>query len=220
MSRNLLSACIPSDAGAAAVDSKKLITKDARSRQFVKQASEAPPVIESPEVPRLRRNGNRIGVNQRMRIMKKYVVGKSKTDIAKEEGIDRETVRRIVKAPEMDAYVEAKRELWCGLCDDALEVVREKLRDGDKEVALRVLESNGVIPAPGVTFNHNIQTAAKPSQDDRMNTLRACFADVMMERAKVFRTPMPELAEIAEQQGIQLDFELNAANEVEQEDEI
>jgi hypothetical protein len=118
MSRNLPSACIPSDAGAAAVDSKKLITKDGRSRKSVKQAKEIPP--ESSEVPRVHKNGNRIGINQRMRIMQKFVVGKSKTDIAKEEGIDRESVRRIVKAPEMDAYVEAKRELWRGLCDELL----------------------------------------------------------------------------------------------------
>ena len=219
MSRNLPSACIPSDAGAAAVDSKKLITKDARSRQFVKQASEAPPVIESPEVPRLGRNGNRISINQRMRIMQKFVVGKSKTDIAKEEGIDRESVRRIVKAPEMDSYVEAKRELWRGLCDDALEVVREKLKEGDKDVALRILESNGVIPAPGLTFNHNISTTAKPNQDDRMNTLRACFADVMMERAKVFRTPFPELAEIAEQHNIEVGLDLRGASDEAEEDE-
>ena len=219
MSAKHRSVCVPSHAGAAVVDSKKLITKDARSRKFVKQAKEAPPV-ESPEIPRLRRNGNRIGVNQRMRIMQKYVVGQTQTDIATDEGIDRETVRRIVKAPEVDSYVEAKRELWRGLCDDALEVVREKLKEGDKEVALRVLESNGVIPLRGVALTHNIQTAPRLNQDDRMNNLRACFADVMMERAKVFRTPMPELAEIAEQKGIQLDFELNAANEVEQEDEI
>ena len=137
----------------------------------MKQASEAPPVIESPEVPRLGRNGNRISINQRMRIMQKFVVGKSTTDIAKEEGIDRETVRRIVKAPEMDSYVEAKRELWRGLCDDALEVVREKLKEGDKEVALRILESNGVIPAPGATFNYNIQPATKPTGDERVKEL-------------------------------------------------
>src|ERR1700751_1793573 len=69
MSRNLPSACIPSDAGAAVVDSKKLITKDARSRQSVKQAKEIPP--ESPEIPRAHKNGNRIGINQRTRILQK-----------------------------------------------------------------------------------------------------------------------------------------------------
>jgi hypothetical protein len=213
MSRNLPSACIPSDAGAAAVDSKKLITKDVRSKKSVKQTSAVPPAIESRKIPRVHKNGNRIGIDQRMRIMQKYVVGKSKTDIAKEERIDRETVRRIVKAPEMDSYVGAKRELWRGLCDDALEVVREKLKEGDKQLALRILESNGVIPAPGVTFNYKISTTAKPNQDERMNNLRACFADVMMERAKVFKTPFPELADIAEQHNIEVGLDLRGASD-------
>ena len=218
MSRNSQSVCVPSHAGATASDSERLLTKDGRSMKSVGQVRTVPPADESSKVPRVHKNGNRIGVNQRMRIMQKYVVGKTKTDIAKEEGIDRESVRRIVKAPEMDSYVEAKRELWRGLCDDALEVVREKLREGDKDLALRILESNGVIPAPGVTFNHNISTTAKPNQDDRMNTLRACFADVMMERARVFKTPMPELNEIANEHNIKLGFALNAPDESEEDE--
>jgi hypothetical protein len=218
MSRNSGSVCVPSTASATVDGSKKLITKDGHGRNVVKQAKEIPPV-ESPEIPRVHRNGNRIGVNQRMRIMQKYVVGKTKIDIATEEGVDRETVRRIVKCPEMDAYVEEKREIWRALCDPALEVLRQKLREGDKEVALRVLESVGVIPPRGATLNHNIQTAPKLNQDDRMNNLRACFADVMMERAKVFKTPFPELADIAKESNIQLDFALNSSDEAE-EDEI
>ena len=221
MSRNSPAVCIPSTASATAGDSKKLITKDAQSKKSVKQASEEQPVIQSRIIPRPHRNGNRIGVNQRMRIMQKYVVGKTQTDIAKEESVDRESVRRIVKAPEMDAYVEAKREMWRGLCDDALEVLRQKLKEGDKEVALRILESNGVIPVRGAALNHNIPTAANPNQDERANNLRACFADVMMERARVFKTPFPELAEIAEQQNIEVGIDLRgASDEAEQEDEI
>src|SRR6266404_3780293 len=165
MSRNSGSVCVPSTASATAGDSKKLITKDGRSRKFAKQAREVPPVVESPEIPRVHRNGNRIGINQHMRILQKFVVGKTKIDIAREEDIDRETVRRIVKCPEMDAYVEEKREMWRGLCDEALETIRRLLRENDREVALRVLESNGVIPLPGATFN--IQTAAKPTGDER-----------------------------------------------------
>jgi hypothetical protein len=201
------------------VDSNKLITKDAQSKKSVRQVRAVPPVDESSKIPRLHRNGNRIGINQRMRIMQKYVVGKTQTDIAKEESVDRESVRRIVKAPEMDSYVEAKRELWRGLCDDALEVVRQKLKEGDKEVALRVLLSNNVIPPQGAALHHNIQTAANPNQDERVKNLRACFADVMMERAKVFGTPMPELADIAEENGIKLDFELNGSRELEEEED-
>jgi hypothetical protein len=216
MSRNFLA---QSTASATASDSKKLLTKAVRSRKSVKQAKEIPPV-ESPEPPRVHKNGNRIGINQRMRILQKYAIGKTKIDIATEEGIDRESVRRIVKAPEMDSYIEAKRELWRGLCDEALGVLRQKLEEGDKEVALRILESNGVIPLRGATLIHNIQTAMKPSQDERMNTLRARFADVMMERARVFKTPFPELAEIADKNNIKLDFALNAPDYAEQEDEI
>jgi hypothetical protein len=153
-----------------------------------------------------------------MRIMQKYVVGKTQTNIAKEEGVDRESIRRIVRSPELTVYVEEKRELWRGLCDPAIEVLRQKLKEGDKDVALRVLESNGVIPVRGAALNHNIPTAAKPTGDERVKNLRAAFADVMMERARVFKTPMPELAAIAEERGIKLDFALNAPDEDEEDE--
>jgi hypothetical protein len=219
MSANHRSLCAPPTAIATASDSKKLITKHARSRKIVKHVSEVPPVIDSSTIPRLHRNGNRIGINQRTRILQKYVAGKTKIDIAKEEGVDRESVRRIVRCPEMDAYVEEKRELWRGLCDPALEVVRQKLKEGDKEVALRVLESNGVIPPRGATLNHNIQTAAKPTGDERVKNLRAAFADVMLERAKAFKTPFPELAQIAEQHNIEVGLDLRGASDEAEEDE-
>jgi hypothetical protein len=199
-------------------NSERLLTKDGHGRKCVKQASKVPTVTESPEIPRLRKNGNRIGVNQRMRIMQKYVVGKTKVAIAKEEGVDRESVRRIVRCPEMDAYVEEKREMWRGLCDPAIEVLRQKLKEGDKEVALWVLESNGVIAPRGTTLNHNIQTAAKPNQDERVKQLCAAFAEVAVERARVFKTPFPELAEIAKEHDIKLGFELNGSDEADEED--
>ena len=212
------SVCVPSDAVATASRSKRLLTEDGRSRKFVKHASKVPTVIESPELPRVHRNGNRIGVNQRMRILQKYVVGKTKVDIAREEGIDRETVRRIVKCPEMDAYVEEKREMWCGLCDDALETIRRLLRENDREVALRILESNSVIPPRGSTLNH-IQTAAKPTGDARIKELMEAFAGVAIERARVFKTPFPEVQEVADKIGVKLDFELNGSRELDEEEE-
>jgi hypothetical protein len=118
----------------------------------------------------------------------------------------------------MDAYVEEKRELWRGLCDPAIEVLRQKLKEGDKEVALRVLASNGVIPPPGAMLNHNIPTAAKPTGDERVRQLMEAFAAVAIERARVFKTPMPELAAIAEERGIKLDFALNAPDEDEEDE--
>jgi hypothetical protein len=216
MSSNSGSVCVPSTASATG-DSKKLITKDVHGRNSGKQAREVPPV-ESPEIPRLRRNGNRIGINQRTRILQKFVAGKTKIDIAKEERVDRETVRRIVKCPEMDAYVEEKRELWRGLCDEALETIRRLLRENDREVALRVLESTGVIPPRGATLNH-IQTATKPTGDARIKELMAAFAGVAIERARVFRTPFPEVQEVADKIGVKLDFELDGSRELDEEED-
>jgi len=36
---------------------------------------------------------------------------------------------------------------------------------------------------------------------------------VAIARAKVFRTPFPELVEVAKENGIKLDFELNATSD-------
>jgi hypothetical protein len=95
-------------------------------------------------------------------------------------------------------------------------VVREKLKEGDKEVALRILESNGVIPVPGTTFN--IPPATKPTGDERVKQLMEAFAAVAIERARVFKTPMPELNEIAEQHDIKLDFSLNSTSDESEEE--
>jgi hypothetical protein len=217
MSRNFSPVRDPSDADATDSHPKRLLTQDGRNGKVVKQVT-VTPVIESSKIPHVHRNGNRIGINQRTRIMQKYVLGKTKIDIAKEEGIDRETVRRIVKAPEMDSYVEAKRELWRGLCDPAIEVLRQKLKEGDKEVALKVLLSNGVIPPPGATFD--IQPATKHTGDERVRQLMEAFAAVAIERARVYKTPMPELNEIANEHGIKLDFPLSGgSDESDEEDE-
>ena len=210
MSTNSHSVCVLPDTGATANYSKRLLTKDGCPKNRANQAF--PAAAKSSEVPRRRRNGNRIGINQRMRILQKYVAGKTKADIAKEEGIHRESVRRIVRSPDLTAYVEEKREMWRGLCDPAIEVLRQKLKEGDKEVALRVLESNGVIPFRA-TFNHKIHTTTKPTGDERVKTLIEAFAAVAIQRAKVFRTPFPELAEVAEQHNISLDFELDGASD-------
>ena len=142
-----------------------------RPAKLTRPAATAQAAIQHKPAKKMR---HRIPPVQRLRVMEKYALGQNQTAIAKQEGINRETVGRIVKCPEMDAYIEEKRELWRGLCDPAIEVLRQKLKEGDKEVALRVLLSNGVIPPPSATFNH-IQTAANPNQDERVKNLRACF---------------------------------------------
>jgi len=152
--------------------------------------------------------------------MEKYALGTNQTAIAWEEGLNRESIGRIVKSAEMEAFTEEIRERWRGLCDAAVESVRRLIAKDDRATVLRVLESNGIIAPQGKVQNLSVQTATKPTGDERVNILRACFADVMMERARVYKTPMPELNEIAELKGIKLDFELDGATDETEEDEI
>jgi len=98
--------------------------------------------------------------------------------------------------------------------------VRRLIAKDDRPTVLRVLESNGIIAPQGQVQNLSVQTAAKPTGDERVNILRACFADVMMERARVYKTPFPEVQEVADKIGVKLGFELNGASHEAEEDEV
>ena len=161
---------------------------------------------------------NRIPPIQRLRVMEKYALGTNQTAIARDENLNRESVGRIVKSAEMEQFTEEIRERWRGLCDSAVESVRRLIAQDDRQTVFRVLESNGIIAPQGQAQNISVQAAAKPTGDERVKELMAAFAGVAIERARVFKTPMPELNEIANERGIKLDFPLNAP-EVAEEDE-
>jgi hypothetical protein len=64
--------------------------------------------------------------------MEKYALGRNQTAIAREEGLNRESIGRIVKSAEMDAFTEEIRGRWRGLCDAAVESVRRLIAKDDK----------------------------------------------------------------------------------------
>jgi hypothetical protein len=187
-----------------------------RPAKLTRPAATAKAAIQRKPTKKTR---HRIPPVQRFRVMQRYASGENQTAIARNENLNRESVGRIVKSAEMEAFTEEIRERWRGLCEAAVESVRRLIANDDKQAVFRVLESNGILAPQGQVQNFSAPTAAKANQDDRMNNLRACFADVMMERAKVFKTPFPELAEIAEQHHIKLGFDLNGACDEAEEDE-
>src|ERR1700746_1490035 len=201
---------------AASAPEVRNVNHPVRSEKLTRPAASAQAAIQ----PKPAKKRSRIPPVKRIRVMQRYASGENQTAIARQEGINRETVGRIVKGGEMESSTAGVRGPWRGLCDDAIQSVRRLIAKDDKQAVFRVLESNGII-APQGQVQSSVQAAAKPNQDDRMKTLRACFADVMMERARVFKTPMPELNEIANQHGIKLDFALSgASDESDEEDEI
>src|ERR1700751_3504601 len=148
-----------------------------RTEKLTRPAALAQAAIQ----PKPAKKRNRIPPIQRLRVMGKYALGTNQTAIAREENLNRESVARIVKSAEMEQFTEEIGERWRGLCEAAVESVRRLIAKDDRQTVLRVLESNGILAPQGSVPTHNIQTAAKPSQDDRINNLRACFADVMMQ---------------------------------------
>ena len=177
-----------------------------------------PATAQAAIQPKPAKKRDRIPPIQRLRVMEKYALGRNQTAIAREEGLNRESIGRIVKSAEMEAFTEEIRERWRGLCEDAIQSVRRLIAQDDRQTVFRVLESNGIIAPQGQAQNIPVQTAPKPSGDERVKELMGAFAAVAIERARVFKTPMPELNEIANEHGIKLDFALNAPDESEEDE--
>ena len=151
---------------------------------------------------------HRIPVPQRIRVMQLYALGRNQTQIAREERLNREAVHKIVSSSEMNDYVEHMRTQFRGLCDLAMEALRQELREHGKEaveIAFRVLEANGVIPPKGQVVNQIAQDAL--TEDESVQKTLSAFGRIAMERARAFNTPFPELEEAAEQAGVKFNEE-------------
>jgi hypothetical protein len=88
----------------------------------------------------------------------------SQTEIAKSEGICRESVNRVVNhSQEAGQFREEMRGRWLALCEPAIEALRRKLESGDEDaadIALTILASVGVIEA-GVLINRSNRSRRK-----------------------------------------------------------
>jgi hypothetical protein len=151
--------------------------------------------------------------------MQRYASGENQTAIARNENLNRESVARIVKSAEMEAFTEEIRERWRGLCDSAVESVRRLIAKDDKQTVFRVLESNGII-APQGQVQNLLQPAPKSTGDARVKELMEAFAAVAIERARIYKTPFPELQEVADKIGVNVGFALNGVSDEAEEDEV
>jgi hypothetical protein len=80
-----------------------------------------------------------------LRIQQRYINGQNKSEIAREEKCDRETVARIVQFPEMQNFIARAQQEFCGLIPDAMAAVRYALQvDKNPTIGLAVLERTGV----------------------------------------------------------------------------
>ena len=92
---------------------------------------------------------------QRSRIVGKALAGKAKTEIAREEGVNRKTVERALTRPEAQALLGAFRSAALQAAPDALEYLHRRVKQGlkagpDEDVpgatkaAIKILEGTQV----------------------------------------------------------------------------
>ncbi len=85
---------------------------------------------------------------QSARITKRFIAGQSIRKIAREEGRDRETVKRIVQARDVQEFVALLRLQYFELGSDAVDAVHHQLKEGkDARLGLQILKDVGVVPS-------------------------------------------------------------------------
>ena len=85
---------------------------------------------------------------QSARIANRFISGQSIRKIAREEGRDRETVKRIVQARDIQEYVLLLRAKFFGVGPDAVDAIRHQLKDGkDGRLGLEILRDVGAVPS-------------------------------------------------------------------------
>jgi len=130
------------------------------------------------------------------RIRERFISGQSIRKLAREESRDQETVSKIVKAPEMQAYVQNLREKYYGLGDLALDGLRRALQNSkDGRIAADVLRSIGVIPSveEAQALTRPTQAASPETEEEKVKAEMVKLVTVAWERAKMFNMPAPTL---------------------------
>ena len=83
----------------------------------------------------------------RDRVISKAIAGKTKTQIAEEEGLSRPTIRKILNHPETSEFIEQVRLRFMPMSKDAVEVLLRKMEDeNDADVATMILVATGIFP--------------------------------------------------------------------------
>ena len=127
-----------------------------------------------------------------LRIQQRYLNGQNKSEIAREEKCDRETVTRIVQFPEVQNFIAQAQQEFFGLIPDAMAAVRHALRvEKNPTIGLAILERTGVTAYRGERMQLP-ETTASESGCDRQARL---VAAVLLEARDRMGVELPPEAE-------------------------
>ena len=139
------------------------------------------------------KRGLQVPVPQQLRIIEKYMQGMSLRRIAEEEDRARQTVTKIVRAPEVQGYIERLREEVIALGDDMVKSVRFAVRhELDGRLAHEMLKDIGVLqPRAQVQLNNQSQMTEEQSEKFWTEEWIGRLHLMAMERSRVYGTTPP-----------------------------
>jgi len=134
--------------------------------------------------------------------MQRYISGQSLRKIAQEEHRDRATISKIVKGPEVTAYIEALRGKFYGALEIAMAALLDELRNPNSKtrgwLAYEMLKDGGVIPNRSQTVGLELKTP-EPEPDTEQAAIKKIAVALVqgaIERHRFFGLPLPEADEV------------------------
>jgi transposase len=135
-----------------------------------------------------------------VRIERRYLEGQSSREIARAENCGRNTVSKIVKAPELQEHLQRIRERIWGMADSAADVVLEAIVEKrDVRISYELLRDIGVLPRASQIVQQPAQLAVTREERDDWQT--RAIASVIAERRRVFGIELPNEMQQALDQG-------------------
>lgn len=151
----------------------------------------------------------RIPEAQRIKILERHLRGESIRKISKAEHRCRETVARVVNSDEMEEILQQKRAEFLALADDAIDAVRDALRNSKDRgwLGLEILKALQIMPSPAATriFADNTslrQSAELPSTPPETRIYCERLASAAMERSKAFSVEISEIVPEQDKQSV------------------
>ncbi len=131
-----------------------------------------------------------------------YAAGLSMHEITRRTGRNYLTVLNIVRQPEMQQLIEARRQAWqheyFEVGPTALETVREKAKE-DGWLAHQVLKDIGVIPNQRQMEQLQMTEQKSEAQEEAdVQDWTQRIAEVVVRQHKIFNLPLPQLEQLEE----------------------
>lgn len=146
-----------------------------------------------PSTKKFGRTGSQVPVPQQLRIIEKYMRGTSIRHIAEEEDRARQTVTKIVRAPEVQSYIEKLREEVMALGDEMVKSVRFALRhELDGRLAHEMLKDIGVIQPRTEPWSSQCQ----PTQEKWTEEWTRRLNLMALDRSEVYGTKVPPVLRV------------------------